>query len=66
MYRTFVRTWWKNNPKWPDGLEPKAGTKIRRGNYFTIEEAREACKRYNDYRTTSDIKYGRKMEFEKI
>ncbi len=21
-YKVFHRTWWKNNPEWPDGLEP--------------------------------------------
>lgn len=21
-YRVFTRTWWKDNPEWPNGLEP--------------------------------------------
>jgi hypothetical protein len=27
MYKTFIRTWWRPNKDWPDGLEPHAGKK---------------------------------------
>jgi len=49
MYKVFTRTWWKNNPQWPNGLEPCAGRKttIAKG-IQTEQEARAICKRYND------------------
>lgn len=25
LYNVFNRTWWKENPPWPNGLEPEAG-----------------------------------------
>ena len=46
-YRIFTRTWWKNNPSWPDGLEPHAGRKYTIGMTSTEEEARQMCKNYN-------------------
>ncbi len=32
---------------------------------LTLEEARRACKRFNDNRTAQQIERGTKMEFEK-
>lgn len=45
-YRVFTRTWWCNNPTWPNGLEPCAGrqTTIARG--CTEAEARSICEVY--------------------
>jgi len=25
MFKVFVRTWWRDNPNWPNGLEPCVG-----------------------------------------
>ena len=63
MYRVFTRTWWKNNPDWPDGLEPCPGRKttIRR-NVKTYEEAQEYCQVYNANHSPGRL--SRKAEFE--
>lgn len=43
-YLVFSRTWWKENPSWPDGLEPDGAAPRRTiGRADTIEEAREMC-----------------------
>jgi len=57
MYRTFLRTcknWneFANNPK----VEQETG--------LTYQEAREACKNYNDNRTEEEQENGTKLEFE--
>lgn len=63
MYRTFIRTWWRNNPSWPNGLEPHPGRKNYTGHtYQKMEEARAACAEYS--RTNNPGKLSRKMEFE--
>ena len=64
MYRTFIRTWWKANPNWPNGLEPKAGRRHYVGNYQTEVEARAACHKWNSENKPG--KYSRKMEFEEV
>jgi hypothetical protein len=48
MYRVFTRTWWRENPEWPEGLEPCPGrqTTIVR-NVKSEEEARRICRQYN-------------------
>ena len=65
MYRTFTRTWWRENPKWPNGLEPHASKKQYRGlPYRTENEAREACREFN--KRNKPGRYSLKMEYEKI
>ena len=61
-YRTFTRTWWKNNPSWPNGLEPHAGRRSYCGHYQSEEEARIACCQYNS--THEAGRLSRKMEYE--
>ena len=61
MYRTFTRTWWKNNPKWPNGLEPHAGRKTYHETFATEDEARAFCCDYND--THDAGRLSRKMEY---
>ena len=66
MYRVFVRNWWKENPAWPNGLEPDGGarkTTIRKG-VGTALEAREMCMEYN--RTHKPGRLSRKAEYEEI
>lgn len=62
-YRVFVRNWWKNNPAWPNGLEPHAGRKttIRR-RVETEEEARRVCQEYNASHKPG--RFSRKAEYE--
>jgi hypothetical protein len=47
-YTVFTRTWWKNNPSWPNGLEPCAGRRTTIGHAETSEAARRIAKDYND------------------
>lgn len=47
-FTVFKRTWWKNNPSWPKGLEPHAGRKtIIQRNVKTEQDAREICRQWN-------------------
>lgn len=62
IYKTFTRTWWKNNPSYPNGLEPCAGRKTYYETFATSEGARKACKAWNDEHTPGRL--SRKMEFE--
>lgn len=64
MFRTFIRTWWKENPSWPNGLEPCAGPSKYDAEFETEEEARAACKAYND--THEPGRLSKKMEYEEI
>lgn len=64
MYYTFTRTWWRENPRWPNGLEPQAGRKRRTGHTFTHEsEAQRFCKNYNE--THNPGRLSRKCEYER-
>ena len=62
-YNVFIRTWWKNNPKYPNGLEPEAGEKeYIAEDLDTEQEARAMCREYN---STHDAgRYSLKAEFE--
>lgn len=61
-YRTFTRTWWKKNPKWPNGLEPHMGRKSIYRRNLTEYEAQRICEDYN--RTHNRSKLSCKMEYE--
>lgn len=62
-FKVFVRNWWKENPNWPNGLEPDSTatktTLVKRVE--TEKEAREICKRYND--THEAGRLSRKAEY---
>ena len=60
-YQVFVRNWWKDNPSWPNGLEPCPGKKHLLDTVSTEEEARERCREYNDSHNPG--RYSRKAEF---
>ena len=63
MYKVFVRDWWRNNPAWPNGLEPSAGRKTTiKKNVKTEAEARAICKQYNA--THAPGRLSRKAEYE--
>lgn len=64
MFNVFVRNWWKENPSWPNGLEPEPRAKktyLFRG-LETEEEARIHAKAYNA--THKPGRLSRKAEFE--
>ena len=62
-YRVFARTWWKENPGWPNGLEPCAGRKYTlRRKVGTEAEARQLCEEYN--RSHRPGRLSRKAEYE--
>jgi len=56
-YRTFLRTCcnWQEFANAP---------KIEQASGLTLQEAREACKGYNDNRTEEERDNGTKLEFE--
>jgi hypothetical protein len=47
-YTIFVRTWYRLNPKYPNGLEPHLGKRSIIDYANTIDEAREICRKYNE------------------
>jgi hypothetical protein len=65
-YICFKRDWWRDNPKYPNGLEPHAGAKSYFKNkvFDTEQEAREFCQEYNENNDAG--RYSRKMEFEEL
>lgn len=63
MYRVFVRNWWKNNPSYPNGLEPCAGRKTTiKKNVATEDQARSICQVYNANHDPGRL--SRKAEYE--
>ena len=62
MYKTFTRTWWRDNPSWPDGLEPCAGKKHYTNRNLSAVGARIVCQQYNS--THNPGRFSRKMEYE--
>jgi len=48
LYEVFHRTWWRPNPSWPDGREPGIGERHHLEYVNTEEEARAACRAWND------------------
>lgn len=63
MYSIFTRTWWKENPGYPDGLEPCIGRKTHIRSVDTEEEARKFCNKHNDNRPHSWLRLSRKYEY---
>jgi len=61
-YRIFKRSWWKENPSWPNGLEPAPGRKTHIKYVDTEEEARAFCLEWN--RTHPPGRLSIKAEFE--
>jgi len=66
-FRVFTRTWWKENPDWPEGLEPCMGNKSTVTRTFTEEQARAYCEQENrKRRTPKKERLGWKHEYEAI
>ena len=63
-YKTFTRTWWIENPTWPNGLEPGAGRRHYMGHYQNEAEAQAACQAWNA--THNPGRLSKKMEYESI
>lgn len=62
-YRVFTRTWWRENPAWPNGLEPCTGRKTTLAKRIaTAEDALEIAVQYNN--THEPGRLSRKAEYE--
>lgn len=62
-FKVFTRRWWKDNPEWPEGLEPDGNgrrTTIS-SNIETEEDARRICKEWNE--NNDPGKYCRRAEY---
>lgn len=64
MYRIFTRRWWKENPSYPNGLEPSPGRKNYIKDVKTFQEARDFCQEWNA--THDPGRLSVKAEFEKV
>jgi hypothetical protein len=69
-YRIFKRTWWVENPAWPNGLEPGADKRhyVRGLVCETEDEARAECHRLqaelNRTMTATQRRLSLKYEYE--
>ena len=66
QYKVFRRTWWRENPSWPNGLEPCPGKRrYVRGAAFNNEvDARAYCQRRNtEPRTARQERLSLKFEY---
>jgi hypothetical protein len=61
-FKIFLRTWWKENASWPNGLEPHPGEKEYIKEVDTEDEARAFCKKYNKAHDAGRLSL--KAEFE--
>ena len=64
MFKTFTRTWWKENPSWPNGLEPEAGERTYLKRFYDEAEAREFCQEWNDAHEPGRLSL--KCEYEEV
>lgn len=61
-YDVFHRTWWKDNPSWPYGLEPRAGKKTYFAKGVSWSLAKEICREWNSEHKPGRL--SRRAEFE--
>lgn len=61
-YNVFIRRWWRDNPKWPNGLEPHMGRKTYYARNVDYDTARSIAKEYNA--THKPGRYSLKAEFK--
>lgn len=62
-YAVFHRTWWRNNPDWPNGLEPCPGRRTYLARNVSYTTARAMCDDWNSTHTPGRL--SRKAEFQK-
>ena len=62
MYVVFMRTWWRENPDYPDGLEPHLGARDVIATVETEGEARALCREINATNDPGRLSY--KAEYE--
>lgn len=60
-YSVFIRSWWRPNPAWPNGLEPHAGRRKTIRRDLTLGEARRMCAEWNSENAPG--RFSRKAEF---
>lgn len=63
-YRCFTRTWWRENPNYPNGLEPSPGKKRTKATVKTEEEAQTFCQDWN--RKHAPGRLSLKCEYEEL
>jgi len=63
-YHVFTRTWWAENPEWPNGLEPCAGDKDTQRIFYTEQYAQDYCADWN--RTHESGRLSLKCEYEEV
>jgi hypothetical protein len=63
-YNVFHRTWWIENPAYPNGLEPCAGEPEYIAHGVSYEIARALCKEWNSENTPGRL--SDKAEFEDV
>lgn len=64
-YKIFTRNWWKENPAWPNGLEPDSTARKNTIGYADTEtEARQKCASYNS--THKSGRLSKKAEYTQI
>ena len=61
-YNVFHRTWWIENPSWPNGREPGAGKKHYLAHDVSYAIARAMCTEWNDEHDPGPL--SDKAEFE--
>jgi len=62
-YSVFVRNWWKENPSWPNGLEPSPGKRTYLARDIeTEQEARAMCREYCEAHAPGRL--SRKAEYQ--
>jgi len=65
MFVVFTRTWWTENPDWPNGLEPCQGEKnILRHMIHNESDAIRICQEWNA--THDPGRYSKKAEYEQV
>ena len=68
-YRVFKRTWWIDNPEWPNGLEPGPGKRryIRGARFETRREVIDYCRERNtEPRTAREKRLDLKYEYDGV
>lgn len=70
-YRIFKRTWWRENPSWPNGLEPGPGKRHYVRDYYDTEaKCQLVCQRLNTElartMTAQQRRLGLRYEYERF